>query len=195
MNPSDRRHAGSDVERPSHQVDSAVREDLDRARLEHALARRDASSEVMSAIQAAGPVDLGELNAAVERLEGTVVPSLVEFENLLASPDASLIRVEGNLLADLLNEGVEGQAVLRRGIAFLKHRKYASALEWWSLNRRGLAPETSKLHLLLSIMEALTLHWSGDGSEAEAAMRRVRAHPQFSGRAGHDPTQRGASGP
>ena len=175
-------HSGpgsSDVERPSYHVDRALREDLDRARLESAVAMRDAAAELGREIQATAPIDLGDIAAAVDRLEGAVIPSLGELQTLLSSPEAGVLRIEGKVLSDLLREGVEGQTVLTRGIVFLKHRKYASALEWWSLNRRGLAPETSKLHLLLLIMEALTHHWAGDETAAEATQKQVYTHPLY----------------
>lgn len=170
---------GSGVERRTDGVERALQEDLDRFRLECMLARQDASAELTQQIQAAAPIDLGDVGSAVERLEGTAIPSFVELESMLSSEDAGVLRLDDGLLSDLLREGVEGQTVLKRGLAFLKHRKYAQAIEWWSLNRAGLVAESSKLHLLLLIMEAMTYHLAGDQDRAQATRQKVMTHPLY----------------
>lgn len=176
MNTTDPTPTASGVERLD---DRPLREDLDRFRLEAVIARQDAAGELVRELQAAAWVDFGDVSAAVARPDGDAIPSLGELEALFVGPDAGLLRIGEPLLADLLREGVEGQTVLKRGIAFLKHKEFASAAEWWSLNRAGLDPAASKLHLLLLIMEALTHHWSGDTERADQVRDKVHAHPLF----------------
>jgi hypothetical protein len=169
------------LESGSGSLDRAVREDLDRFLLESAVARQDSSAELVKDLQAAAPLDLGELTGALDRLDGAAVPSFSELENLLESPEGTGLQLERHLLADLLREGAEGQTILKRGLAFVKHRKYAQAVEWWALNRAGLDAATSKLHLLLLIMEALTHQWANDAPRAATARQKVFSHPLYRG--------------
>jgi hypothetical protein len=162
-------------------LDRVVSEDLDRFLLESAVARQDAAAELTRELMSSASLELGDATAALERLEGAAVPSMSELENLLSSPEAEGLRIDANLLTDLLREGVEGQTVLKRGLAFLKHRKYPLALEWWALNRAALDPGGSKLYLLLLIMEALTHQFAGDKERAAACQAKVFAHPLFRG--------------
>ena len=177
--PADPTPPGPGLDRTAGDLDRALRDDLDRFMLESAVARHDAAAELTRELQATGPLDLGDVSSALDRAEGTTVPSFSELEGLLTSAEAEGLRLEANLLTDLLREGAEGQTILKRGLAFLKHRKYPLAVEWWTLNRRGLDPATSKLHLLLLIMEALTYQWAGDEARAEAARQKVFSHPLF----------------
>lgn len=169
------------LEAGSGSLDRAVREDLDRFLLESAVARQDSSSDLVRDLQASAPLDLGELTGAMDRMEGGAVPSFSELENLLGSPEGNGLQLEKHLLADLLKEGAEGQTILKRGLAFIKHRKYRQAIEWWVLNRQGLDASTSKLHLLLLIMESLTYYWGNDEDRAAKAQQKVFAHPLYRG--------------
>ena len=177
MNAND--SGSGEVERQMTGLERTLREDLDRFRLESAIARQDASAELMRDLQQSASIDLGDVATAINRLEGSTIPSFGDLENLLSSKEADIFQLEGKLLSDLLREGIEGQSVLSKGIVFLKHRRYASAIEWWVLNRRGLIPEKSKLHLLLLIMEAMTHNWSGDKASALAIQSKISAHPLY----------------
>jgi hypothetical protein len=162
-------------------LDRMVREDLDKMLSESLLARQDAAAELTRDIEEAvrAPLALAEISEVVNRLEGPVLPSFNELKDLLVSPEARGLEIEKNLLTDLLREGTEGSTILKKGLTFLKHRKYAEAVEWWSLNRGGVDPATSQLHLLLLIMECLTWHWSGNLARAAAVREQVRASPLY----------------
>jgi hypothetical protein len=162
-------------------LDRAVQRDLQRIRVESLLARQDSAQELTRVLDAslAEPLDLHEISRDLDRREGEgqAVPSYSELEGLLAAPETSGLAMERNLLADLIKDGGEAQPILRKGLVFLKHRRYTEALEWWSLHRQGLDPESSRLALLLLVMETLTHLWSGHPDRAAAVRSRVAAHP------------------
>jgi hypothetical protein len=162
-------------------LDRAVQHDLDLIRAESMLARQDAVNELTREINESltAPLALSEIASSLDRLEGQALPSFSELENLLASPEMSGLAMERNLLAELLKDGAEGQKIIKRGLVFLKHRRYAEAAEWWTLHRRDLDPATSRLSLLLLVMETLTQLWSGNRERAEAVRGQVTAHPLF----------------
>ena len=88
--------------------------------------------------------------------------------------------MERNLLADLIKDGGEAQAILKKGLVFLKHRRFAEALEWWTLNRQSLDPSSSRLSLLLLVMETLTHLWSGQPDRAAARPQPGQEPPAVS---------------
>ena len=160
-------------------LDRAVQHDLQRIRVESLLARQDSAQELTRALDAslAEPLALDEISRGLDRLEGQTVPSFSELEGLLAAPETTGLTMERNLLTELMKDGGEAQSILRKGLVFLKHRRYPEALEWWSLHRRGLDRESSRLALLLLVMETLTHLWSGHPEQAAAVRSRVAAHP------------------
>ncbi len=87
--------------------------------------------------------------------------------------------MERSLLAELIKDGGEAQSILKKGLVFLKHRRYPEALEWWALHRQGLDPASSRLTLLLLVMETLTYLWSGHPERAAAVRSQLTAHPLF----------------
>ncbi len=107
------------------------------------------------------------------------MPKFSELEDLLVTREMAGFEVESNLLTDLLHEGVEVQVSLKKGLVFLRAKRYAQAIEWWSLNRAELDPRTSRLHLLLVIMECLTYFWAGDEDRMEASRDQLHAHPLY----------------
>jgi hypothetical protein len=165
----------------SSALDRAVQEDLERIRTESLLASRDSAQELTRALDdaLAAPLDLSELTSNLDRLEGQSMPSYAELESLLAAPSSSDLSMERDLLAQLMSDGSETQAILKKGFVFLKHRRYAEALEWWTLHRQGLDPSSSRLSLLLLVMETLTHLWAGNPSRAAATRAMVTAHPLF----------------
>jgi hypothetical protein len=166
----------------SGSLDRAVQQDLERIRAEMLLARQDAVNELTRDINEsfAEPLALSEISGGLERLEGRSLPSFSELENLLAAPETSGLTMERGLLAELVKEGAEGHKILKSGLVFLKHRRYAEALEWWTLHRRNLDPTSSRVALLLLVMETLTHLWSGHPERAEAVRNQVKAHPLYS---------------
>jgi hypothetical protein len=175
------RREGNLVADPSGALDQAVQEDLQRIRAESMLARQDVAQELTRALDAglAEPLVLSEITHAVERLERQALTSFTELEKLLAGPEAGDLSMERSLLAELISEGGEAQAILKKGLVFLKHRRFAEALEWWTLHRRGLDPTRSRLSLLLMVMETLTHLWSGHPDRAAAVRDQVTSHPLF----------------
>ena len=162
-------------------IDRAVQDDLQRIRAESLLARQDSAQELTRALDAglAEPLALSEITGGLDRLEGQTLPSYAELESLLAAPGTIDLSMERNLLAQLMSDGGETQAILKKGFVFLKHRRFAEALEWWTLHRQGLDPSSSRLSLLLLVMETLTHLWSGHPERAAVVRRQVTSHPLF----------------
>jgi hypothetical protein len=162
-------------------IDRAVQQDLERIRAESLLARQDSAQELTRALDAslAEPLALSELTGGLDKLDGQWLPSFSELEALMASSQASGLNMERNLLADLIRDGGEAQPILKKGLVFLKHRRFTEALEWWTLNRQSLDPKSSRLSLLLLVMETLTHLWSGQPERAAAVRIQVTSHPLF----------------
>ena len=159
-------------------LDRAVRADLDKIRFDALLAHQDASTDLTRAIEDSvrAPLAVAEISGVLDRLES---PVFTELAGLLDSTEASGLQMEKHLLKELLNEGAGGQAILKRGLTFVKHKRFKEAVEWWTLNRRNLDAATSRLHLFLLIMESLTHFWAGDHERAAATRDQVRAHKLF----------------
>jgi hypothetical protein len=165
----------------SNELDRAVRDDINAITTDSLLTARDAANELTRAIEQAdaAPLALAEIRDTIDRLASQADQPFAELEGLLAAPATAGLALERDLLAELLKDGVAGQQVLKRGLLFCKHRRYAEAIEWWTLHRRGLDPTTSGQHLLLLIMEAMTLFWACEPLRAEVVRDQVRVHPMF----------------
>jgi hypothetical protein len=87
--------------------------------------------------------------------------------------------MERNLLAEFIRDGGEAQSILKKGLVFVKHGRFPEALEWWTLHRQSLDSSSSRLFLLLLIMETLTHLWSGHPERAAAVRNQVTSHPLF----------------
>jgi hypothetical protein len=159
-------------------LDRGVREDLEKMRVDSLLERQEATAELTRAIEetARAPLAVAEIAGVLNRLEA---PAMAELEGLLAGPEAAALQMERQALTELLREGAEGKAILKRGLVFVKHRRYAEAIEWWTLQRRGLDSADSRLYLLLLVLESLTYFWAGDRARAEAVRTQVRSHKLF----------------
>lgn len=162
---------------------------LDRSITEQLLARSDAGLEDLLARDFAGPVSLGELRDAVTRIDERSDPTVAELENALTIDAA--IALDGISLADLIGGRSDASKLVRRGLAFLKNRRWREALEWWSLQREQLElgaalPGRSdpgagheRLGLLLLMMEGFTHRLAGDHRAAAELRARITAHPLF----------------
>jgi hypothetical protein len=159
-------------------LDRAVQQDLQRIRTESLLARQDSAQELTRALDAslAEPLVLSEITRGLDKLEGHALPSFSELESLLAAPETTGLSMERDLLADLIKDGGEAQSILKKGLLFIKHRRYAEALEWWGIHRQGLDSSSSRLALLLMVMETLTHLWSGHPEKAASVRNQVMAH-------------------
>ncbi|HEY4238306.1 MAG TPA: hypothetical protein VGM88_00745 [Kofleriaceae bacterium] len=150
---------------------------LARVQTEDLLARTDAHFEDLLARDVAGPLSPGDLRDALVRVDARTDPSVADLENALATE--AMVALDGITLASLVEAGSDDVKILKRGLAFLKNRKYREALEWWSLHREALDPSRERMQLLLLLMEAFTYRLAGDARRAEDVHARVTAHPIF----------------
>jgi hypothetical protein len=182
MSPEPRRDREADLTYgTSHELERAVRDDINSITADSLLTQRDAADELTRAIEQAdaAPLALAEIRDTIDRLTVQTSSPFSELESLLAAPATEGLALERGLVAELLRDGAVGQQILKRGLLFCKHRRYSDAIEWWTLQRRGLDPQTSSQHLLLLIMESLTLLWASDARRAEIMRDQVKAHPLF----------------
>lgn len=133
-------------------------------------------------------VSADDLSRLLTRIDEKAEQSLAQLEQVL-SGSSDRLDLEGLDLTKLLDRSGEGLALVRKGLVFLKHRRFAEALEWWSVNRQGLDPGQGRLELLLLVMEAFTYSLQGDAQRLAAVRGDIRRHPSFRDGA------RGALGP
>ncbi|MBL0216055.1 MAG: zinc ribbon domain-containing protein [Myxococcales bacterium] len=150
---------------------------LDRIVTENLLARSDAGIEDLLARDLAGPLSPGDLRDALVRVDERNDPSVADLENSLALESA--IAVDGITLADLIDKSGSDLKIIKRGLTFLKNRRWAEALEWWTLHRENLSPTQERLSLLLLLMEGFTHRLAGDHRRAADVHARIVAHPLF----------------
>jgi hypothetical protein len=146
-----------------------------------ALLAKDAAAEALltgAELDVAGPLAPSELLAASALLAAQADPSLEEVEGLLAK-DAPEVALEGIQLSSLVDRGTDETKILKRGLTFLKHRRYADALEWWTLQREALDPARRRFELLLLLMQAFTHSLAGELDAAAKTRKRIREHPVF----------------
>ncbi len=150
---------------------------LDRIVTENLLARSDAGIEDLLARDLAGPLSPGDLRDALVRVDARNDPSVADLENSLSLE--SQIAVDGITLSDLIDKSGSDLKIIKRGLTFLKNKKFAEALEWWSLHRENLSPTQERLSLLLLLMEGFTHRVAGDHRRAADVNARINAHPLF----------------
>ena len=150
---------------------------LDRIVTENLLARSDAGIEDLLARDLAGPLSPGDLRDALVRVDARNDPSVADLENSLSLE--SQIAVDGITLSDLIDKSGSDLKVIKRGLTFLKNKKLAEALEWWSLHRENLSPSQDRLSLLLLLLEGFTHRLAGDHRRAADVNARINAHPLF----------------
>lgn len=150
---------------------------LDRIVTENLLARSDASVEDLLARDLAGPLSPGDLRDALVRVDERSDPSVAELEGALTLDAA--IALDGITLADLVDKGGDDLKIIKRGLTFLKAKRFAEAIEWFTLNRENLSPSQDRLGLLLLLMEAFAHRIAGDPRRAEAVNVKIVAHPIY----------------
>jgi hypothetical protein len=124
----------------------------------------------------ASPLAPSELRGALARIED-VGPSLPELEGLLTVDTPAML--DGIKLGDLIDRGTSDVEVLRKGFVFLKRKRYADAVEWWSLHRQRLDPGRRRSELLLLLLEAYTHNLAGQPDRAQHLYDKIRQHPLF----------------
>jgi len=150
---------------------------LDRMVTESLLARTDASIEDLLARDLAGPLSPGDLRDALVRVDARTDPSVAELEGSLTLDAA--IALDGITLAELVDKSGDDVKIIKRGLTFLRNKRYTEALEWWSLHREKLDPGKERLALLLLLMEGFTHRLAGDHRRAADVHARILAHPLF----------------
>jgi hypothetical protein len=157
-----------------------AREDLERVRAEALLARQDSAAALTRDLceLSSGAPSPSEIDGMLDRWEGAGLPSLTDLEQLVASGGSGTLAIEGVALGELLEHGVDGRELLRKGMVFLRNGRHREALEWWTLNRQRLEDQNA-VDLLLLIMEMLTWMLMGDYKRAADVRQQVRLHPCF----------------
>lgn len=150
---------------------------LDRVVTESLLARSDASVEDLLARDLAGPLSPGDLRDALVRVDERSDPSVAELEGSLTLDAA--IALDGITLSDLVDARGTDMKIVKRGLTFLKNKRWSEALEWWSLHREQLDPSKDRLGLLLLLMEGFTYRLAGDHRRAADVHARIVAHPLY----------------
>ena len=151
---------------------------LARVFTESLLARTDDRMEDLLARDLAGPLAPSELHAALDRVQAAAAePSLADLENMLAHE--SQVTLDGITLHDLLDHRADDAKIIKKGLVFLRNKRWAEALEWWSLHRESLDPSRERLQLLLLLLEAFTHRLAGDDRRAAQVRDRIVAHPLF----------------
>lgn len=149
---------------------------LDRLVTENLLARSDAGIEDLLARDLAGPLSPGDLRDALVRVDERNDPSVAELEGSLTLESA--IALDGITLADLVDKGGADLKIIKRGLTFLRNRRWPEALEWWSLHREN-AGTNERLGLLLLLMEGFTYRLAGEHRRAADVHARIVAHPLY----------------
>jgi hypothetical protein len=144
-------------------------------------------------------VDVGNLQAEELTALGMELPSLAyiqetstqlsvdfsspeEIEQLLFHDRLGDLVIDGKSLKELFDEGMTGseqRKMIKRGITFLKLKRYNEAVDWWLLNRLEKAPPNSRLYLILTLFLAITYKLSGNESEAASALREAKNNRLF----------------
>lgn len=149
---------------------------LDRTVSDALLARLDAGAEDLLARDLAGPLALDELRGAIARIDRGE-PSLAELEISLGR-DAT-IALDGIALSELIDAHGADAKVVRRGVVFLKNRRWAEAAEWWSLHRESAGAAQARRQLLFLLLEAFTHRLAADPRRAAEVQARIAEHPLY----------------
>jgi hypothetical protein len=175
---------GGELTRAGGALERALDARLARMTLEGLMEREAMTAAITLDAEIATPLAPSELQGAISRLNAASALTLDELEGALAL-DGKGTMLEGIRLMDFLDRGGAEFEILRKGIIFLRRKRYGPALEWWSLNRQRLRPDQGKVELLLLLMESYTHRLAGASEEAARTLARVRAHPLY-------PRQKGA---
>src|SRR5688500_6976902 len=100
---------------------------LDRMVTESLLARSDAGIEDLLARDLAGPLSPGDLRDALVRVDSRTDPSVAELEGALTLESA--LALDGITLADLVDKSGDDVKLIKRGLTFLRAKRYHEALE------------------------------------------------------------------
>jgi len=153
---------------------------LDRALSDRMLAEADSGSELAKSLELGVNLILptsSEIDRVLEP-ERTAIPSDREIAEVILNGGLKEIALEGMSLNSLLDRGggsFEERAILKRGMLFVSHRKYAEAAEWWTLNRPRESKIDPRFYTLSTLLLALTYQLAGQTQLAEAAIIAARS--------------------
>jgi hypothetical protein len=158
-------------------LDRAVSNHLARSISSSLLEKADALSLISNEIErkAINSLTTNDLQCAITHLKSESTLDLDELENMLVLNPEN-VTLEGIKLAGLLDGKGNDLDILKKGLVFLKYRRYAEAVEWWTLNRQRIDSKQQKLQFVLLIMEAFTHTLSGDEHKAEQVRQKIRNH-------------------
>jgi hypothetical protein len=158
-------------------LDRVVSERLARSISSSLLERADTLSRISDEIErkTINSLTTNDLQGAITHLKKESTLDLVELEKTLELNPGN-ITLEGINLAGLLNGKGNDLEILKKGLVFLKHRKYTEAIDWWTLNRQRIDSRQQKLQFILFIMEAFTYALSGDKAKAELIRKKIHNH-------------------
>jgi hypothetical protein len=103
---------------------------------------------------------------------------LSKLDHLLTSKSDNL-SIKGISLSGLLSSNTEEGEILKKGVIFLKHRRYSEAIEWWSINRQHISRLNVKFEFLLLIMESFSYSLKGDIENASRINHSISEHSLF----------------
>jgi hypothetical protein len=132
------------------------------------LARYDPGAALARDLEATANLALpspSDIDGMLDRFGTDVVSSSEAVAELLSLDRIGEISVEGMRLNELLAGdagAIEERKMLQPGLLFLRRRKYAEAVEWWTLHRNDRGADNSRAYLLLTLLLALTFRLAGD---------------------------------
>jgi hypothetical protein len=158
-------------------LDRVVSARLARSLSSSLLEKADSSSSIANEIEKKTMTALtsSDLQSVVNHLQKKSNPDLGQIENMLDLNPGKVI-LEGISLAGLLDGKGDNIAVIKKGLVFLKHCKYAEATEWWTLNRQRIDSKQQKFQFVLLIMEAFTYSLAGDEVKTEQMRKKIHNH-------------------
>jgi len=176
MPPSEER-PGRLAHRQLGDLDRQVQLDLERLRQETKLAHSDAVEFLIQ------KMDTGEDRAPdPHELPGLSNElGITDIQEILASHQVETPALAGDLVREVFQGGGRWRDVVRKGMIFLKHRRYREAAEWWCLQRRELGPTDQRLDLLFLLLEMFAARLTGDVGHAERLEALVANHPMRQG--------------
>src|SRR5262245_14209630 len=153
--------------------DTKLQAEIDRMVSDGLIAHADAGASLARDFESAASITLptfGEIETIVNR--GISAPDTAQVRDALDLDNLGDVTIQGIRLNELLDRGgasLEERTILKRGLQFLRFRKYREAAEWWMLNRPKDHISEARFHCLLTLLLALTYEWSGDPVRAQAA--------------------------
>lgn len=161
-------------------LDKAIAKSLTEQRSNNLLAKADSIDKLSSGFEKKGLSMLrpNDLENAINNIEKNNTTSLEDLESFL-SLGSSQLSIEGVKLTSLLEGNMDLMDMLKKGLLFLKYKKYREAVTWWALHREKLDPAKDKARLLLLLLEAFTYQKVGDIDELKRIRAKIKNNPTY----------------